>query len=499
MAVKKLRLGARSSPGSVSVDHPEAISAQGQRTDETVSASGVRRPLGDRPHLRGREPRRAMADGGVMNAPAKATLERAGPAADGAAVVLEPSPLELLRARGRLRHGLALLGPAFVAAVAYVDPGNFATNIAGGAQYGYLLLWVILAANLMAMLIQYLSAKVGIATGQSLPELCREHFPRRASAGLWVQAELIAMATDLAEFVGAAIALNLLFGVPLFTAGLITGVVAFAILALQTRGYRRFETTIAGLLGVILLGFVYEVINTGADASGVAAGFVPGFQGTESILLATGILGATVMPHVIYLHSALTQNRIRPRDDAEKRELLRFERLDVGLAMGIAGVVNMSMLVVAAALFNGVLEVNSIEGAYDGFRSQLGEGAAIAFGVALLASGLSSSSVGTYAGQVVMQGFIRRSIPLLLRRLVTMTPALVVLAIGLDPTKTLVVSQVVLSFGIPFALVPLVLITRRADIMGSLRNARVTTAAATVVAGLIIALNVFLLVKTFAG
>jgi manganese transport protein len=417
----------------------------------------------------------------------------------GALETIEPSPLAQLRARGRLRHGLGLLGPAFVAAVAYVDPGNFATNIAGGSQYGYLLLWVILAANLMAMLIQYLSAKVGIATGRNLPELCREHFPRAAALGLWIQAELIAMATDLAEFVGAAIALNLLFGVPLFTAGLITGVVAFAILGLQTRGYRRFETTIAGLLGVILLGFVYEVAHTGADPSGLAGGFVPGFEGTESVLLATGILGATVMPHVIYLHSALTQGRLRPRDDDERRELLRFERLDVGLAMGLAGIVNMSMLVVAAALFNGVLDVDSIEGAYDGFHSQLGEGAAIAFGIALLASGLSSSSVGTYAGQVVMQGFIRRSVPLLLRRLVTMTPALVVLAVGLDPTKSLVVSQVVLSFGIPFALVPLVLLTRRADVMGSFRNARVTTIAASVVAGLIIALNLFLLAKTFLG
>jgi manganese transport protein len=414
-------------------------------------------------------------------------------------LVLEPSQLERLRQRGRLRHGAALLGPAFVAAVAYVDPGNFATNIAGGAKYGYLLLWVILAANLMAMLIQYLSAKIGVVTGRNLAELCREHFPRPVAIGLWVQAELIAMATDLAEFVGAAIALNLLFGVPLFPAGLITGVVAFAILGLQARGYRRFETTIAGLLGVILLGFVYEVLHTDADPAGVAGGFVPGFEGTESILIATGILGATVMPHVIYLHSALTQNRIRPHDDGERRELLRFERLDVGIAMGIAGIVNMSMLVVAAALFHGVLDVESIEDAHAGFQSQLGSGAAVAFGVALLASGLSSSSVGTYAGQVVMQGFIRRSIPVVARRLVTMTPALAVLAVGLDPTKSLVISQVVLSFGIPFALVPLVMLTRRRDVMGDFANARRTTAAAAVVAALIIALNLFLLVKTFAG
>jgi manganese transport protein len=417
----------------------------------------------------------------------------------GAAVVLEPSPIERVRARGPVRRTLAMLGPAFVAAVAYVDPGNFATNISGGAQYGYLLLWVILAANLMAMLIQYLSAKVGVATGRNLPQLCRDRFPRAVTIGLWIQAELIAMATDLAEFVGAAIALNLLFGVPLFPAGLITGAVAFAILGLQTRGYRRFETTIAGLLGVILLGFVYEVVHAGADPGGVAGGFVPGFEGTESVLLATGILGATVMPHVIYLHSALTQDRLRPRDDGERRLILRYERLDVVLAMGIAGLVNMSMLIVAASLFHGALDVDTIEGAYDGFKGQLGEGAAIAFGLALLASGLSSSSVGTYAGQVVMQGFIRRTIPLLLRRLVTMAPALVVLAIGVNVTDALVASQVVLSFGIPFALIPLVLLTRRPDVMGAFRNGRLTTVVASICAALIVALNVFLLVDTVVG
>ncbi len=420
--------------------------------------------------------------------------QQAGAVLPGAVGAIRPR----LRARA-WRARLALLGPAFVAAVAYVDPGNFATNITAGSQYGYLLLWVILGANLMAMLIQYLSAKVGIATGRSLPELCRERFPRAVSVGLWIQAELIAMATDLAEFVGAAIALNLLFGVPLFPAGLITAVVAFAILGLERRGRRRFETTIAGLLGVILLGFVYELVHTGADPAGVAGGFVPGFEGTESVLLATAILGATVMPHVIYLHSALTQDRFEAPRESDRRRLLRFVRVDVGLAMGAAGLVNMAMLIVAAALFNGVLDVDSIEAAHAGFGIELGGGAAAAFGIALLASGLSSSSVGTYAGQVVMQGFIRRSIPLLARRLVTMAPALVVLAIGLDPTKSLVVSQVVLSFGIPFALVPLVLLTRRADVMGSLRNRRATTAAAAAVAALIIGLNGFLLVLTFSG
>jgi manganese transport protein len=411
------------------------------------------------------------------------------------------SALQRVRSRGRVRGVLPLLGPAFVAAIAYVDPGNFATNIAGGSKYGYLLLWVILSANLMAMLIQNLSAKIGTATGKNLPELCREHFPRPVSWGLWVQAEIIAMATDLAEFIGAAIALNLLFGIPLFPAGVLTGIVAFAILGLQSRGYRRFELVIAGLLGVILLGFLYDTLRIGADSGDVASGFIPGFAGTDSILLATGILGATVMPHVIYLHSALMQNRIPARDDDEKRELLRFQRIDVTLAMGIAGVVNLSMLTIAASLFHGsgLVNVDSIEGAHAGFGDLVGPGAALAFALALLASGFASSSVGTYAGQVVMQGFIARTIPLALRRLVTMTPALVVLAIGLDPSRSLVLSQVTLSFGIPFALVPLVLLTRRKDIMGALVNRRVTTVVASVVALLIILLNAFLLFDTFTG
>jgi manganese transport protein len=412
-----------------------------------------------------------------------------------------PSRLQQLRSRGRLREAFAVLGPAFVACIAYVDPGNFATNIAGGAKYGYLLLWVLLSANLMAMLIQNLSAKIGIATGHNLPELCREHFPRPVSWGLWVQAELIAMATDLAEFVGAAIALNLLFGVPLFPAGLITAVIAFGILALQQRGYRRFEAVIAGLLGLIVLGFLYDTLKIGFDAGQAAKGFIPGFEGTDSILLATGILGATVMPHVIYLHSALTQDRIRADDDHERRRLLRFQRIDVSLAMGLAGLVNMSMLVIAAALFHGsgLLGLDSIEEAHSQFGTLVGGGAALAFAGALLASGLASSSVGTYAGQVVMQGFIARTIPLALRRLVTMTPALIVLAIGLDPSRSLVISQVVLSFGIPFALVPLVLLTRRRDIMGALVNRRVTTVAASIVAAMIIALNAFLLIDTIFG
>jgi len=407
------------------------------------------------------------------------------------------SPLRVVRARGPVRGRLALLGPAFVAAVAYVDPGNFATNIEGGARFGYLLVWVVVMANLMAMLVQYLSAKAGLASGRNLPELCRESFPRTVNLMLWVQAELVAIATDLAEFVGAAIGLNLLFGVGLFPAGLITAVVAFAILALEQRGYRRFELAIAGLLGLVALGFVYDLIVVGhQSAAGFADGLVPGFAGSESLFLAMGIIGATVMPHVVYLHSALTQRRIAPRDDGERRELLRFVRADVVIGLGAAGVINLAMLCVAVAIFNrtGNTGVDSIEAAHEGLSN-----AALAFAVALLASGLSSSSVGTYAGQVVMQGFIRRAIPLFVRRAATMTPALVVLALGLPTTDTLVISQVVLSFGIPFALIPLILFTRRADLMGALVNRRATTVAASLIAAVIVALNIFLIGDTLHG
>jgi manganese transport protein len=321
------------------------------------------------------------------------------------------------------------------------------------------------------------------------------------SIGLWLQAEAIAIATDLAEFVGAAIALNLLFDVPPLAAGLITAVVAFGILALQTRGYRRFELAIGGFLAIVFLGFTYDLAHVGADAGRVAGGLVPRFDGTDSVMIAVGILGATVMPHVVYLHSALTSTRIAARGTAEKRELLRYQRLDVGLAMGMAGVINLTMLVVAAGLFHesGLTGVDSIEGAHGGIERIVGGGAALAFAVALLASGLSSSSVGTFAGQVVMQGFIARRIPLFVRRAVTMAPSLVVLGMGLDPSTTLVISQVVLSFGIPFALVPMILLTRRADVMGGLVNRTGTTVVAAAVASVIIALNLFLLHQTFFG
>jgi manganese transport protein len=416
--------------------------------------------------------------------------------------IASPSGLRLLRSRGRARGIVALLGPAFVAAVAYVDPGNFGTNFAAGARFGYALAWAVVTANLMAMLVQYLSAKTGVATGRDLPQLCREHFGRKASLGLWAQAELIAMATDVAEFVGAALGLNLLFGVPLFAAGLITAVVAFGILALQQRGYRRFELAIAGLLGIVFLGFAYDLAGVGASASGIAAGLVPGLGGgSEELLLVSGIIGATVMPHVIYLHSALTKSRVTCQDDDERRELLRFQQLDVVVALGAAGLINLAMLFVAAAVFHrtGGSPVDSIEAAHAGLARLVGGGAALSFAVALLASGLSSSSVGTYAGQVVMQGFIRRRIPLFARRGLTMLPALLVLGLGLPAVSCLVISQVVLSFGIPFAVVPLVLLTRRRDIMGPLVNRRLTTAAAGCIAAVIIVLNVFLLVSTFAG
>ncbi len=401
-------------------------------------------------------------------------------------------------ARG-FRAVLPFLGPAFIAAVAYVDPGNFATNVAAGSQFGYMLLWVILASNLMAMLIQTMSAKLGIATGMNLPEVCRARYPKPVSRALWVQAELIAMATDLAEFIGAALGFYLLFGIPLFWAGVLTGVFSFGILALQSRGVRALEIAIAAFVGVILVGFAVQFFFTHPAPSGIAHGLlVPQFDGTESVLLATGILGATVMPHVIYLHSALTQRRVMGRTEEERRRIFRFERTDVIIAMTIAGLINMSMLIMAAAVFHsrGLTGVSDIDQVFDLLGELVGSNAQIAFGIALLASGLSSSSVGTLAGQVVMQGFIDRRIPLFLRRGLTMAPALIVLAIGVNPTDALILSQVVLSFGIPFALIPLLGFCRNRELMGGLVNRRATTAIASVVVVLIVALNAFLISQT---
>jgi manganese transport protein len=408
---------------------------------------------------------------------------------------LEASALERVLARGRLRATLIMFGPAFVASIAYVDPGNFATNVQGGARFGYLLLWVVLAANLMAMLIQYLSAKVGIVTDRDLPELCRERFPRALTWGMWVQAELMAMATDIAELLGGALGLNLLFGVPLLPAGLVTGAVAFAILELQSHGFRRFELAITALLGIIFAGFLYETLRIGPSVHASLRGLLPDLRGTSSLYLAVGIVGATVMPHVIYLHSALTNGRVPCRNDGERRRVLRFERFDVIVALSIAVLVNMAMLAVAAKLFHtpALSGLSTIQRAHVELGQLVGGGAALAFAVALLASGASSSSVGTYAGQVVMAGFINVRIPLLLRRAITMIPGIAILAAGMNPTNVLVLSQVVLSFGIPFALIPLVLLTSRREVMGVHVNRRGTTLVAWALAGLISALNIVLL------
>jgi manganese transport protein len=415
---------------------------------------------------------------------------------DGVAV---QSPLEQLLAKGRLRATLAMLGPAFVASIAYVDPGNFATNLQGGAKYGYLLLWVVLLANLIAMLIQYLSAKLGIVTGHSLPENIRGHWSRPVSWGMWIQAEIMAMSTDIAEFLGAALGLNLLFGVPMLVAGLMTGVIAFAILELQSRGFRRFELAITSLLAIIFLGFLYETLRIGPSSHEALRGLLPGLDGSGSVYLAVGIIGATVMPHVIYLHSALTQGRMPVRDEQERTRVLKFERLDVIIALSLAGIVNMAMLAVAAKLFHtpGLSGLSTIPAAHAEFGRLVGGGAALAFAVALLASGASSSSVGTYAGQIVMAGFINVRIPVMVRRALTMIPALIVLAVGMNPTDALVLSQVVLSFGIPLALVPLVILTCRRSVMGVHVNRPLTTVLAWGCAGLITGLNLFLLYQQF--
>ncbi|MEU8091207.1 Nramp family divalent metal transporter [Micromonospora chalcea] len=404
-------------------------------------------------------------------------------------------PLRTARAPRPVSGRLILLGPAFVAAVAYVDPGNFATNSTAGARYGYLLVWVVVAANLAAMLVQTLTAKLGLATGRSLPELCREHLPRPLNRVMWAQAELVAMATDLAEVIGGAVALYLLFGVPLLPGGLIVGAASFAILALRSRGFRTFEIAIAVLLGVIVLAFAVNLVTAQPDVSDAAAGLLPRMQGTDSMLLAAGILGATVMPHVIYVHSALTPNRLPAEGEAQRRVIAKGLRVDVLIALGVAGAVNLAMLLVAASSFHGtsIPGTDTLEGVHAGLATTLGTAAAVGFAVALLLSGLASTSVGTYAGEIIMQGFLRRRIPLLIRRMITLLPALAVLAIGVDPTRALVLSQVVLSFGIPFALIPVVMFTRRRDLMGSLVNRRATTAAAVAITAFVVALNAFLL------
>ena len=428
-----------------------------------------------------------------------------GGAADVGTLDSAGSVLQGTSKKGRLARILPFLGPAFIACIAYMDPGNFATNIQGGAQFGYLLVWVIVASNLMAMLIQTMSAKLGIATGRNLPQMIRERFPRPVVYALWALAEVVAMATDLAEFLGAAVGFSLLFGIPLLPAGILTGIATFLILSLQRYGFRPLEAVIAAFVGIIGLCYLAETILARPDFGAAAGAIVaPRFAGTESVLLASGILGATVMPHVIYLHSALTQDRVVARNAEQRRRLFRFELVDVVIAMALAGLINMSMLLMAATTFwaRGIDVTASDDIIFEAYRTLtplLGGAASTIFAVSLLASGLSSSAVGTMAGQVIMGGFLERQIPIWLRRLITMVPALLVIAIGVDATRTLVISQVVLSFGIPFALVPLLLFTRRVDIMGDLVNHRVTTAVAAVVVTLIIGLNAFLLYQTFFG
>jgi manganese transport protein len=397
---------------------------------------------------------------------------------------------------------LPFLGPAFIASVAYVDPGNFATNIAGGAQYGYLLLWVIVASNLMAMLIQALSAKLGIASGYNLAEHCRNNFPRPMVYFMWGLMEVVAMATDLAEFLGAALGFYLLLGIPLWWAAILTGIATFLILGLERYGFRPLEAVITSFVGVIALSYVVEIILVRPDWGAIAYhSVIPGFAGKDSILLATGILGATVMPHAIFLHSALTQGRITVRQPAQLKRLFRYEIIDVVIAMGVASLVNGAMLVMAAAAFynTGQTNIGTIQEAYRTLQPLLGPAASWVFALSLLASGLSSASVGTMAGQVIMQGFLHGKIPVWIRRLVTMVPSLIVIALGLDPTRTLVLSQVVLSFGLPFAIIPLAMFTSRRSVMGVLVNSRLTTILVSAVAGLIILLNIYLLYTTFTG
>ncbi|WLP60195.1 Nramp family divalent metal transporter [Bacillus pumilus] len=397
------------------------------------------------------------------------------------------------------RRLLPFLGPAFIAAIAYIDPGNFATNIAAGSKYGYLLLWVILISNLMALLIQSLSAKLGIATGKNLPEIAREEFPKPVSIGLWIQGELVIIATDLAEFIGAALGLYLLFRIPLLEASIIAAIGSFAILELQRRGYRALEAGITGMLFVVVIAFAVQTFVAKPDIASVAGGlFIPKFDGADSVLLAAGILGATVMPHAIYLHSALTQRRVVGRTEKEKKQIFRFEFLDILIAMIVAGAINASMLIVAAALFykNGLF-VEDLDVAFQHFGTLAGPVSAILFGVGLLVAGLSSSSVGTLSGDIIMQGFIQYRIPLYVRRLITIIPPIAIIASGVNPTSTLVMSQVVLSFGIAFALIPLILFTSKKRIMGELTNARWVTGISWVIAALVVALNLFLIVDTF--
>jgi manganese transport protein len=401
--------------------------------------------------------------------------------------------------RRGLRAVMPFLGPAFIASVAYIDPGNFATNMAGGARFGYTLGWVVLAADLMAMLVQALSAKVGIATGQSLPEVCRDRLPRRVTIVLWIQAEAVAMATDLAEFTGAALGLHLVFGLAMWASALLTALATFAVLAMEVRGFRRLEAVITALVVLVVLAFGVEILKTGPSASAVASGAFEPQLPAGSALLAVSIVGATVMPHVIYLHSSLTKDRVDGQHAGDRRKIFRFEVVDVLIAMGLAGVINLAMLATAAAVFGarGMVNAGSDLGTvYTGLNGYVGAHAGTIFGVALLVSGIASSSVGTLSGQVVMEGFLRRRIPVFARRAVTMLPALALIVSGFSATRALVLSQAFLSFGIPFALIPLLVFTSSRHLMGPLTNRLVTTIAAVAVTALIVALNIYLLTTT---
>jgi manganese transport protein len=394
-----------------------------------------------------------------------------------------------------------LLGPAFVAAIAYVDPGNVAANVSAGSQYGYLLLWVIIAANVTAGLVQYLSAKLGLVTGRSLPAAIGKRMSRPLRVTFWAQAEIVAMATDVAEVIGGAIALRILFGLPLPVGGIITGVISMLLLSIRDRrGQLLFERVITGLLLVIAVGFAASFFVATPPPEAVVGGLLPRFRGTESVLLAAAILGATVMPHAVYLHSSLVLDRHgHPEPGRDRRWLLRVTRVDVVLAMAVAGMVNAAMLLVAAINLQGHKESASIDGAYAAIHTTLGSTIAVLFAIGLLASGLASSSVGAYAGAMIMQGLLHLSVPMLVRRLVTLCPAVAILALGLDPTRALVLSQVVLSFGIPFAVLPLVRITSNRDLMGSDANHPVTTVIGWGVAVMISLLNVVLIYLTVAG
>lgn len=402
----------------------------------------------------------------------------------------------------RPRSILWLLGPALVAGVAYLDPGNVASNMTAGAKFGYLLVWVVVVGNVMAWLIQYLSAKLGLVTGRSLPELLGERIGRKPARRLyWLQAELVAMATDVAEVIGGAVALWLLFDLPLLLGGIITGVISMVVLQLQNAGrHRGFEYVIVTMMAVIAVGFTAGVFISPPDGGSLVQGLVPRFEGSESVLLAASILGATVMPHAIYAHSALTRDRFPHRTATlTTPRLIKATKWDVTIALAVAGSVNLAILLLAASSLQGVEGTDSLEGAHAAIGASLGGAVATLFAVGLLASGLASTSVGAYAGAEIMQGLLKIRIPMLLRRLITLLPALAILAVGIDPTWALILSQVILSFGIPFALIPLVWLTAQRGLMGTYRNHWVTTGLGVVVSVLLAGLNITLLVLTFTG